>query len=205
MRDGVQAYYEGKLAAHGATPRGVDWSSADSQELRFTQLLKIGGAGIVRSINDYGCGYGALAARLRRDGYDWRYCGYDVSPEMVRAAVAVHGAERDARFTSDRASVVPADVTVASGVFNVRLQAADADWEAYMRETLDEIASLSVLGFAFNALTRHADPEKMRPDLYYADPGRWLTYCLDRYSRRVALLHDYPLFEFTVLVSLTTR
>jgi hypothetical protein len=27
-------------------------------------------------------------------------------------------------------------------------------------------------------------------------------YCMNRFSRAVALIHDYPLYEFTVLVRL---
>ena len=43
-------------------------------------------------------------------------------------------------------------------------------------------------------------PERMRPDLYYADPCRLFDHCKRRYSRHVALLHDYGLYEFTILV-----
>jgi len=40
----------------------------------------------------------------------------------------------------------------------------------------------------------------MRDDLYYADPCLLFTYCKTRYSRNVALLHDYGLHEFTLFV-----
>jgi hypothetical protein len=40
----------------------------------------------------------------------------------------------------------------------------------------------------------------MRPDLFYADPAEVFEYCRKRYSRSVALLHDYPLYEFCILV-----
>ena len=49
-------------------------------------------------------------------------------------------------------------------------------------------------------LTRYADPPLMRDDLYYADPTRYFAVCKERYSRNVALLHDYDLYEFTLLV-----
>ncbi len=67
---------------------------------------------------------------------------------------------------------------------------------------LDAIAQRSRRGFAFNMLTRHADPPLMRPDLFYADPARYFRLCAERYARTVALLHDYELFEFTILVRL---
>ena len=40
----------------------------------------------------------------------------------------------------------------------------------------------------------------MREELFYADPGWIFDQCMRRYSRHVALLHDYGLYEFTVLV-----
>jgi hypothetical protein len=49
-------------------------------------------------------------------------------------------------------------------------------------------------------LTSYSDPDRMRPDLYYANPGEIFDQCKQRYSPQVALLHDYGLWEFTVLV-----
>jgi len=40
----------------------------------------------------------------------------------------------------------------------------------------------------------------MRPDLHYADPCVLFDRCKRRHSPRVALLHDYGLWEFTILV-----
>ena len=55
-------------------------------------------------------------------------------------------------------------------------------------------------GFAFNCLTSYSDAHKMRDYLYYADPCALFDLCKRRYSRYVALLHDYKLYEFTILV-----
>ncbi len=52
----------------------------------------------------------------------------------------------------------------------------------------------------FNCLTSYSDPEKKRDELYYADPCALFDMCKRRYSRQVALLHDYGLYEFTILV-----
>ena len=43
----------------------------------------------------------------------------------------------------------------------------------------------------------------MRPDLHYADPLALFDRCKRRYARDVALLHDYGLWEFTLLVRKT--
>jgi hypothetical protein len=57
-----------------------------------------------------------------------------------------------------------------------------------------------VHGFAFNCLTSYSDAERKRDYLYYADPCALFDLCKRRYSRNVALLHDYGLYEFTLLV-----
>ena len=55
-------------------------------------------------------------------------------------------------------------------------------------------------GFSFNFLTKYSDADHMRPDLYYADPGFIFDVCKRRFSRNVAILHDYDLYDFTVVV-----
>ena len=42
----VERYYSDRVRQFGATARGADWNSTESQELRFTQLARLwGGAG----------------------------------------------------------------------------------------------------------------------------------------------------------------
>jgi SAM-dependent methyltransferase len=199
----VERYYSGKFAEHGPTARGVDWNSAESQELRFAQLLKVcEGAEEPFSIVDYGCGYAALVPYLEARGYDFVYRGYDLSASMLDSARRKHGDSPRIDFVDDPSELEPADYTVASGIFNLKVGADDETWLRYVLETLDRIAALSMRGFAFNVLTSYSDADRMRPDLYYADPAFLFDHCKRRYSRNVALLHDYGLYEFTVIVRL---
>jgi SAM-dependent methyltransferase len=195
----VARYYAEKLTAHGSSPQGVDWSSEASQQLRFTQLLKLVEGETRCTLLDYGCGYGALAQRLIAGPLDLHYLGFDLCTPMIDAARA---AVRDPRctFTASAAELAPVDYAVASGIFNVKLQAPGAQWHAHVEATIERLAQHSRKGFAFNMLTRYADPELMRDYLYYADPCRYFGLCKERYSRNVSLLHDYGLYEFTVIV-----
>jgi SAM-dependent methyltransferase len=167
--------------------------------VRFAQLLKLIDWSAAPSLLDYGCGYGALAEQLCGEREDFSYTGFDLAEDMVEAARARID-DRRCAFTSSLDAVATADFAVASGIFNVRLDTADEVWHDYVVQTLDTIASHSERGFAFNMLTRYADPPLMRDELYYADPGRYFRLCKERYSREVALLHDYELYEFTILV-----
>ena len=56
----------------------------------------------------------------------------------------------------------------------------------------------SLKGIAFNFLTSYVDYRS--EILYYQDPAEMLTFCLDNFGKNVKLVHDYPLYEFTIIV-----
>jgi SAM-dependent methyltransferase len=198
--DSVGKYYTARLKEYGATARGVDWNSNESQALRFKQLIRILDGNVPFSVLDYGCGYGALLEYLHEQDVRCNYFGFDISADMVKMARQLHQTKSDCEFFSDAAELKPADYVLASGIFNVRLQCNDEDWKTYMLSTVNQLADLCTKGFAFNVLTLYSDPEFRRQDLYYADPLFWFDHCKRKYSRFVSLLHDYPLYEFTILV-----
>ena len=200
LRGQARDYYEGKLRAHGATPAGVDWNSQESQELRFALLAHLWRDESDASILDYGCGYGALADYLRARGHHGGYVGFDVSDAMATAAHTRVKSLTACRVTARREDLEPADYAVASGVFNVKQGADEQAWRDYIWETVADLAVLGTRGFAFNALTSYSDADKRRADLYYLDPLEAFDRCKRTYSRFVTLLHDYPLYEFTIIV-----
>lgn len=195
----IAHYYGERLAEHGATPRGVDWNSLEAQQVRFDQLFKIVGANDrAPSVIDYGCGYGAFTDYLLARRPRATIMGYDVSDSMIRAAQVSHPSSVES-FTSERARLVAADYVVASGIFSVKMDVSTVDWETYIFSTIDDLASLALKGFAFNMLTTYSDPARMRENLYYGNPHRFFDHCRT-YSRNVALLHDYEIYEFTIHV-----
>lgn len=198
--ENVNDYYTRKIKEFGVSPRGVDWNSEDSQVLRFEQLCKIIDNSAPCSLLDYGCGYGALLDHLKRlNSERIAYTGFDISEEMIAQAGKIHGASEAAWTTKVDESEIY-DYTVASGIFNVRLQTPEAEWEHYMLDTIHKMNKHSARGFSFNVLTSYSDKEYMKDYLYYANPGFLFDYCKKNFSKYVAVLHDYPLYEFTVLV-----
>jgi SAM-dependent methyltransferase len=200
--DAVASYYSGKVREHGPSARGVDWNGEESQRLRFQQLMTVAGDDEHFSLNDYGSGYGALAAYIDEAGLDVAYTGFDVSQAMLDSAHDLFGERAGRRFVGDAGELEPADYTVASGVFNVKLDTPDAAWHEYVEGIVRRLAALSRKGLAFNMLTSYSDADRMRPDLHYADPLAWFDWCKRNLSRHVALLHDYGLYEFTIIVRL---
>lgn len=196
----VTAHYEQALATHGTTAKGVDWKDEDGQRLRHRQFLRLVEHDPEASILDLGCGYGDFLPFLRAHGHRGRYIGLDVAPAMVEAARRLHGEGPDRVFHLGAESPEPADYAIASGILNV-IRGADASaWQAYVDGVIEGLARSSRRGFAFNMLSLNSDPERRRPDLHYADPAAMLAAMIARHGRHAAVLQDYGLWEFTLLV-----
>ena len=196
----VNQYYTQKIQQYGATAQGVDWNSLESQYIRFEQLLKVCNLREHFSLMDYGCGYGALLPYMVDKGYQFKYYGFDISKAMINQAKINNMNYKNCLFFSDESNLIPVDYSLASGIFNVKTNAGNQEWVNYIITTLHKINSLSNKGFSFNILTKYSDPEYMRSNLYYADPCYFFDYCKQNFSRNVALLHDYNLYEFTIIV-----
>jgi len=196
----MERFFTEKYLSHGATPKGVDWNGPESQELRFRQLLKVCETDGHFSVNDYGCGYGGLFRFMSELGYDFEYLGFDLSEEMIKKARLDFASHNNCEFVIGGHGGRRADYTVASGIFNVRFEYEDKMWLDHILATLHDMNSVSEQGFSFNCLTKYSDREYMREDLYYADPCMLFDYCKRNFARNVALLHDYELYEFTIIV-----
>jgi len=200
--ESVRQLYSDNLRTKGVGPASVGWRDEASQLLRFQKLAHVlAPSSQPLTYNDVGCGYGAMFPFLRAHAAAplGAYFGYDVSAEMLEAASAFIGDERAELIREDRPTRT-ADYSFVSGTFNVRFGASDEEWWSYIVEMLDRIAEHSRLGFAFNLLTKYVDWQE--PHLYYGDPHLFVDHCIRKYSRRVALLHDYPLYEWTITVAL---
>jgi SAM-dependent methyltransferase len=196
----VAGYYASKLAAHGSTPQGVDWNGVESHETRHRQFLRLLDRNPNASIIDLGCGFGDFLRFLRAEGHQGRFVGYDIAPTMIAKARQLHGESDDHQWRTGAEPTEVADFAIASGIFNVKGDVTNDLWTSYVHKTLDILAQAGRRGFAFNMLSMSSDPDRRRPNLYYADPAGILTHCLSQYGRSVALLQDYGLYEFTVVV-----
>jgi SAM-dependent methyltransferase len=202
ITDKVNQYYTTKIIENGPSSNGVDWSSIESHHLRFDQLTKVFLLDKHFSILDFGCGYGALVDYLRKNNFqNFKYFGYDISPEMVKVAKQKFSNDNYVFATElNQFQNWEFDYCIANGIFNVRLDISDSNWKEYILNTLNDINRLSKKGFAFNILTKYSDVEYMKDYLYYADPLFLFDYCKTNFSKYISLIHDYPLYEFSIIV-----
>jgi len=196
----VADYYTSRLDQHGPTPRGVDWNGPESHVLRHRQFMRLFEGSSDASVLDLGCGFGDFFRFLRTHGHRGVYVGYDVAPSMIEQARRLHGEESDCWWKIGSKPTECADFAVASGLFNVKGDFPVEAWSRYVCDAIDILAGTGRRGFGFNMLSLSSDPGRRRPNLYYADPTATLRYCLSRFGRSVALLQDYGLWEFTILI-----
>ena len=198
--DQVKTYFDRRIQEYGASPRGSDWNGEESQNVRFDQLLKVIEGNVPFSLLDYGCGYGALADYLKTKGFYAEYIGFDILESAIEVARKTHEGKARRTFTFDKTTLPVCDYTVASGIFNFRGDQSIEAWTEYTISILNDFNNLSRRGFSSNFLTKYSDADKMRDDLYYADPMLLFDYCKRNFSKNVALLHDYHLYDFTLIV-----
>jgi SAM-dependent methyltransferase len=197
----VGNYYTDTLARYGPTPLGVDWSCRPTQELRFIQLLRLCQFDHPCSINDIGCGYGALRGflRRRRRTAPIDYLGVDLSPSMVDAAISRWGHLPQTRFECSQENLRCADYCIASGLFNVKLHHTIAQWEEWIASTLWRLFEASRIGFAVNFYALPQATESSPDALYRVDASRWSNHCSNVLNADVELIENYGLREYTLL------
>jgi hypothetical protein len=194
----ITTYMERSLEAEGATARGVGYRSRERQQVAFAQVLRILGSDPEPfTVNDLGCGLADLYSFLKAQGLPVEfYRGYDVAEKMLDAARQRVGSDaelvRSSRLTHD------ADYSFACGIFNVNFEEDEGVWLDYMKSVVRDLFDHSTKGCAFNSLTTYVDWRD--PSQFYVDPVDLFSFCIDELSPRVALLHDYPLYEWTMLV-----
>ncbi len=202
VHEDVARYYTQKVLAHGATAAGADWACEPTQQLRFVQLLKLCDFSRGFSLNDVGCGYGALlrfmANRYRRLELD--YLGIDLSHAMIDQAR--HSRRPSIRSQFAVAGTIPrvADYSVASGIFNVRLNQPAARWRLFIQQTLAGMHAASRIGFSANFLAPLGPGMQAIPELYRVAPDVWIHYCEQEFGAKVELVEGYGMCEFTLLV-----
>lgn len=201
LRSRIARYYSGKIERHGPTPAGVDWACEPTQQLRFVQLLRLADWQEPCTLDDWGCGYGALLGflRARHPGAPVDYLGIDLSVPMIRSATALWRRESAARFCVGDHSPRVADYAVASGIFNVRIDEPLPLWEAFIAQTLRAMAARTRIGFAVNFLAPLPRGMAGKRELYRIAPAQWTAFCERELGTRVTLLESYGMREFTLL------
>jgi SAM-dependent methyltransferase len=193
------SYYDGAISLFGASPKGVsitDDHHAVSLEVMRDFLPARGGEW---TVNDLGCGYGALFGMIRDrlEPYGVRYHGFDISPRMLAKARERYGADPRAVFALSSIPLWTADYSIAVGTFNLNFECDPEDWMTYLKAQILLLAKRSRIAFSFNALLpEHGMLFRLRPE-------QITQFIRERISENIDVLTGYSRTrEWTVRVYL---
>jgi len=185
--------YNKRFDQHGRDIKTVGWGSEQSQRLRFEVLFRgLNPKG--KTILDVGCGLGDLIPFLEQQtGGEFNYIGIDIAEKLIGEAHATCGNNRRKFHVGDIFAVdLPqVDIAVLSGALSFKVPGI----EAYAHETMKRMFELSREAACLNFLTKYVDFELEKNQHY--QPESIFSNAM-KISKRANLLHDYPLYEFTV-------
>ena len=191
-------FYNNKLNQFGISHQTVGWGSKESQQLRFAVLL--------RNLNlenkkilDIGCGLGDLVHFIREHNTEkFSYTGIELVPDFVRLAKERFADDRTIQFIEcDMEKLFlfkePIDIVVLSGALNIRVN----DNQHLMEQILTYGFNLCQECVSINFLTSYAD--YILDKNHHYEPEKVFSFA-KTLSPKVNLIHDYPLYEFTIQI-----
>jgi hypothetical protein len=195
----IEKFFEETLE-RGDDHEGVGWPTPENQRIRFDAALRLVEPDVEEfTVNDLGCGLAHMYDHIRASGLPMRsYRGYDLAQKSLDRARERIGDVDDVELVRSDHLTENADYSFACGIFNTRLEASDEEWLGFMRSVALDLYEHSTRGCAFSSLSTYVDWRE--PQLYYGDPMEMFAFCKEEISPRVSLLHDYPIYEWTILI-----
>ena len=198
----VASSFEWSINKYGPNHRAVAWRNEERQLRRFQIFVGLLSYDTGRddiTVNDLGCGYGAMFSTFSdlpqfRDG---TYFGYDISETMVKVA-RKQVTDPRAIFIRNHEATERADYSFVSGTYNMKMKANGKEWREYVEENLIQLWSKTRIGMGFNMLNTKSH---LREDtLYYADPSHFKEFCLKHLNGHVRMVDTLHPDEFVIFV-----
>ena len=185
--------YRERLGKYGQDVKALASGNRERQLIRFEVLSRVGDLNN-HSVLDLGCGFADFYAYLKEKGLKPDYTGYDICPDLIKICKTRFP---EAKFKTIDIQETPVkkkfDYVVSSQTFNNKLTKEDN--ETLIRDIIKRAYELSNIGIAIDMLSNYVDFREEH--LHYYSPEDIFRFC-KTITKRVALIHDYPLFEFTV-------
>ncbi len=191
----LRDHYAGTFERHGATAKGVDWTSEEELLFRYDKMLGVLDDSSVAvpdqpSLLDVGCGWGGQLRRAHEVGRELKYTGIDVVEAMIEHA---RNAFPDAEFIHGDVFALDApsgyDFVVCNAILTQKLDVSIPAMEEYARRLVLKMFELCRMGIAFNMMSTRVN--FMVDNLYYQSPSELLAWLLTEVTPRVRLDHGY--------------
>lgn len=193
----VISFYDQRFQTEGPGLKSVGWSTKESQEIRFANLIR--GLDLnEKTILDVGCGQGDLVNFLIKEKINFKsFMGSDISAPMIDYCQKKFNDLTNVSFQCSelvsKKSIPHFDYAFLSGTLSFKL---DDNW-SYTQNLLSNLFQVAQNGVSSNFLTSYVD-FKLEKNFHY-EPEKMFSFG-KKLSKNVNLFHDYPLYEFTIQI-----
>jgi SAM-dependent methyltransferase len=194
--------YDWSINKYGPIHRAAAWRDKERQQRRFdifTGLLAYDTNRDNVTINDLGCGYGAMFDTYRKlpQFNNGSYFGYDISKAMIEAAKQKVSDPR-AFFILSHKATENADYSFVSGTYNMKMAADEDEWLEYIEESIVHLWSKTKISMGFNML--NIESPLREHTLYYADPNHFVKFCQKNLGANVRMINLLHPNEFVIFI-----
>lgn len=192
-REAMARMYSECFERFGTKPEAL-MVTKGRQNYEFEFLRRVDGFLPGDSVLDVGCGFGDLEPYLRGHGWTGRYCGVDITADIVEAGLHRNPA-LDLRLCDiqTQQDVGTFDWVFCSGTLN--LTCAQNDSASHFESMVRTMFGLAEKGVAFNMLSPFADYRS--ENCFYPDFSA-LVEIVRSLSKRFSIRHDYMPYEMLV-------
>jgi SAM-dependent methyltransferase len=201
----IKNYYNFYLKKYKKGPRAVNWSSQDSQILRFNKILEAGNFNNKR-VHDVGCGLADFYKFLKKNKIKCQYMGSDISKEMINSGKNQIGLKKINLQNLNLLKInnkkllksLSADYVVANGLFTVKSTITNRYWWNYTKKMLEKMFLITNECLIFNMMKNNVDFKDRH--LYYQQTDQLLKFLEKKLSKKIVIKSDYPLYEYMCYV-----
>jgi SAM-dependent methyltransferase len=196
----VSDFYDERFQEKGDSIESVGWRDKETQELRFKVLLRNLNPKS-KTILDFGCGLSDFIPYLENIiGNDFKYIGIDISSELIEQSKLKYPSERFTFLHGDifNLDIPEYDIGISSGALSYKI----SNNEEYANEVIKHLFLKAKESCSLNFLTSYVD-FKLEKNHHYC-PINLFKYS-KTISKYVNLIHDYPLYEFTLQLHKTGK
>ena len=196
MNEDIKEHYKSLYLKHGESPETGQYSSRESQYLRFKYLAEISDLKKERVL-DYGCGTASFHDYLVKNNQKPKqYIGIEIVDELLQHCQ--NKITNGSFYKPEKLGLIDFDYGFISGVFNNIRKNNKEFW----KDTVKEIFKYSKKGMAFNMMSTYVDFYDKK--LFYESPEDAFSYVKKEITPFVTMRHNYLVkknsipFEFII-------
>lgn len=194
-------HYSETFNKYGPTPKGVDWGTKSTTELRYYTMFEILDYVELKkgtpSVLDVGCGYGALWEYAIQNNIKIHYHGIDIVRDMINYAKRKYP---DIQFVCGdfmiNKSLNNFDFVICNGILTQKLTCTNEETDLFAKKIIKKMFNICNYGIVFNVMSTKVNYTV--ENLFYKSPIELSAWCVEEISHKFIINHSYLPYEYSI-------